>query len=206
MDDIGVPVCRTYPLVSGKEHNGVPRTRPLSANPSPKLSSKTSYSPCLLDDHMSRVKKAANAKFKASHESNEAKMQEDPKSSWDTTSLSSISTSKTFSESLDSQENENQKLEEVKNVKPQEPLLNEQAVSLGTSTIRNVPSPCCSPPMEADRTGQNCTLKSKSPTLASVCEALTTMSPPPAKKLALSAKKVSSCEDLIIFIFALLNC
>lgn len=194
MDDIGVPVCRTYPLVSGKEHNGVPRTRPLSANPSPKLSSKTSYSPCLLDDHMSRVKKAANAKFKASHESNEAKMQEDPKSSWDTTSLSSISTSKTFSESLDSQENENQKLEEVKNVKPQEPLLNEQAVSLGTSTIRNVPSPCCSPPMEADRTGQNCTLKSKSPTLASVCEALTTMSPPPAKKLALSAKKGSMLQ------------
>ncbi|KAM5135526.1 ubiquitin carboxyl-terminal hydrolase 36 [Mantella aurantiaca] len=197
MDDIGVPVCRTYPLVSSKEHNGIPRTRPLSASPSPKLGSKSSYSPCLLDDHMSRVKKAAHTKFKASQETlntNEAKMQEDPKSSWDTTSLCSLSTSKTSSENLSSQEDADQKSEEVKNGKPQEPHLNDQAVSQGNSSVRNVTSPCCSPPMESERTGPNSTLKSKSPTLASVCEALTTMSPPPAKKLALSAKKGSMLQ------------
>ncbi|XP_018429169.1 PREDICTED: ubiquitin carboxyl-terminal hydrolase 36 [Nanorana parkeri] len=191
MDDIGVPVCRTYPLISSKEHNGVPRTRPLSASPSPKLSSKTSYSPCLLDDNMSRVKKAAHAKFKASPETlstNEAKMQEDP------TSLCSISNSKTSNENLEAQEDANRKLEEVKSVKAQEPPLNDQAVSLGTSAIRNVPSPCCSPQMEADRTEPNGNLKSKSPMLASVREALTAMSPPPAKKLALSAKKGSMLQ------------
>nr|DBA27516.1 TPA: hypothetical protein GDO54_007999 [Pyxicephalus adspersus] len=196
-DDIGVSVCRTYPLVSSKEHNGISRPRPLSASPSPKLSSKSSYAPCLLDDHMSRVKKSTQAKLKASHETlstTEAKMQEDVKSNWDSAKPCSISTSKTSHENPEAQGEGNQKLEEVKNVKLQEPLLNNQAVPLGSSAVSNVSSPCCSPPMEADRTGPNSTLKSKSPTLASVCEALTTMSPPPAKKLALSAKKGSMLQ------------
>ncbi|XP_068119913.1 ubiquitin carboxyl-terminal hydrolase 36 [Hyperolius riggenbachi] len=187
--EVGVPISRTFPMMSSKEHNGVPRMRPLSASPSPKLSSKSSYSPCLLDDHLSRLKKPAHNKFKGSHETmgtNEAKMQEDSKSTWDTTSLCSLSTSKTSNENLVSREESNQEV--VKNGKLQEPLLNEQ--SRNTPAVRNVPSsPCRSPPMEMERMGLNSALKSKSPTLASVCEALTTMSPPPAKKLALSAKK-----------------
>ncbi|KAM9296608.1 ubiquitin carboxyl-terminal hydrolase 36 [Gastrophryne carolinensis] len=195
--EAGVPVCRTYPLVGSKEHNGLPRARPLSASPSPKINSKTSFGPSFLDDNQSRVKKPNHTKYKSSPETqstSESKMQEDSETTWDATSLCSISTSKMSNENLQAPDNAERKLEEVKNVKPQEPLLSDQAVTLSSPAIRKGTPPCCTPAMEAERTGANSTLKSKSPTLASVCEALTTMSPPPAKKLALSAKKGSMLQ------------
>ncbi|XP_063816794.1 ubiquitin carboxyl-terminal hydrolase 36 isoform X2 [Pseudophryne corroboree] len=192
MDDIGVPVCRTYLLSGNREHSGVPHTRPLSAGPSPKLHSKTSYAPCILDDQLRKVKKAVHGQLRTPKDTcttNESNMQEGSKPNWDTVGRSSSAGSKISTGNLESQENSDSEQEEEKNVKPEEPIVNGQASSLDTSENGNLTSPCCSPTMEAGQPGASNTLKSKSPTLASVCEALTAMSPPPAKKLALSARK-----------------
>lgn len=192
VEDIGIPLSQTHILPCNKDHNGVTRTRPLSAGPSPKLGCKTSYAPCPIDDQLSRMKKPLHAKLKASHATcptNEALMQEDSKPNWDNEDLSSTSVPKTGN--IETQESNNTKQEEMENVKPQESQMNGQSSTPSTPTVGNITSPCCSPTMEAEQPGTGSTIKSKSPTLASVCEALTTMSPPPAKKLALSAKKGS---------------
>lgn len=193
VEDIGIPVSHTHILPCNKDHNGVTRTRPLSAGPSPKLGCKTSYAPCLIDHQLSRMKKPLHAKLKASHATcptNEAIMQEDCKPNWDNEDQSFTSVAKT--ENIETQESNNKtKQVEIENAKPQESQMNGQSSTPSTPTAGNITSPCCSPTMEAEQAGTSSTIKSKSPTLASVCEALTTMSPPPAKKLALSAKKVS---------------
>ncbi|XP_056405855.1 ubiquitin carboxyl-terminal hydrolase 36 [Hyla sarda] len=191
VEDIGIPVSHTHIFTGNKEHNGVIRTRPLSAGPSPKLGCKVAYAPCLLDDQLSRMKKPLHAKLKTSHApclTSEAVMQEDSKPNWDHEDLSSSSVAKTGN--IETQESKT-KPEEVENVKRQESHINGQSSTQSTPTGGTITSPCCSPTMEAEQSGSNTTVKSKSPTLASVCEALTTMSPPPAKKLALSAKKGS---------------
>ncbi|XP_066443252.1 ubiquitin carboxyl-terminal hydrolase 36 [Eleutherodactylus coqui] len=190
VEDIGIPVSHTHILPCTKDHNGVNRMRPLSAGPSPKLGCKTSYAPCLLDDQLSRMKKPLHSKLKASHATcptNEAVMQEDSKPNWDNENTSAASLVKT-----EVQESNNKaKQEDMENGKQQESHMNGQASTPTTPTVENITSPCSSPTMEAEQPGTGATMKSKSPTLASVCEALTTMSPPPAKKLALSAKKGS---------------
>ncbi|KAG9473615.1 hypothetical protein GDO78_004097, partial [Eleutherodactylus coqui] len=189
VEDIGIPVSHTHILPCTKDHNGVNRMRPLSAGPSPKLGCKTSYAPCLLDDQLSRMKKPLHSKLKASHATcptNEAVMQEDSKPNWDNENTSAASLVKT-----EVQESNNKaKQEDMENGKQQESHMNGQASTPTTPTVENITSPCSSPTMEAEQPGTGATMKSKSPTLASVCEALTTMSPPPAKKLALSAKKI----------------
>ncbi|KAG8540833.1 hypothetical protein GDO81_030231 [Engystomops pustulosus] len=186
-EDNGMPGSHTH-----MHHNGVNRTRPLSAGPSPKLGCKTSYAPCLLDDPLSRMKKPLNAKLKASHATsptNEAAMQDDSKTNWDSDDLSSSSASKTGS--IETQDSSNKsKNGEAENGKQQDSQMNGQSSTPSTPTAGNMTSPCCSPTMEGEQPGTSGAIKSKSPTLAGVCEALTTMSPPPAKKLALSAKKI----------------
>ncbi|KAM3922287.1 ubiquitin carboxyl-terminal hydrolase 36 [Leptodactylus fuscus] len=195
VEDIGIPVSHAHALPCNRDHNGVNRSRPLSAGPSPKLSCKTSYAPCFLDDQLNRMKKPLHAKLKTSPATgpatNEAAMQEDSKNSWDQEDLSSSSSSAAKSGSLETQESNKSKQEDMENGKQQEAHMNGQASTPSTPTATNLSPPCCSPTMEAEQPGTSSTLKSKSPTLASVCEALTTMSPPPAKKLALSAKKGS---------------
>ncbi|XP_071968451.1 ubiquitin carboxyl-terminal hydrolase 36 isoform X2 [Engystomops pustulosus] len=187
-EDNGMPGSHTH-----MHHNGVNRTRPLSAGPSPKLGCKTSYAPCLLDDPLSRMKKPLNAKLKASQATsptNEAAMQDDSKTNWDSDDLSSSSASKTGS--IETQDSSNKsKNGEAENGKQQDSQMNGQSSTPSTPTAGNMTSPCCSPTMEGEQPGTSAAIKSKSPTLAGVCEALTTMSPPPAKKLALSAKKGS---------------
>ncbi|XP_075034021.1 ubiquitin carboxyl-terminal hydrolase 36 [Mixophyes fleayi] len=192
MEEIGVPVCRTYHLSGNKEHCGGPHTRPLSAGPSPKLHSKTSHAPCLLDDPLRKVKKPVLGQLRTSPDTSttsEATMHEGSKPNWDTAGRSSSSVSKLSTGNLEPREDSDSEQEEVKNVKQEEPITNGQASSLSSTATRTITSPCCSPTMEAEQPGASNTLKSKSPTLASVREALTAMSPPPAKKLALSAKK-----------------
>ncbi|KAM4032925.1 ubiquitin carboxyl-terminal hydrolase 36 isoform 1-T2 [Anomaloglossus baeobatrachus] len=192
VEDIGVPVGNSHTLPCNKDHNGVNRPRPLSAGPSPKLSCKTSYAPYFLDDQLSRMKKPLHAKLKASNATsptNEAVMQEDSKSNWDNEDLAQSSAAKTGNGENQASSNKT-KQEEMENGK-QESRMNGQSSTQSSPTSGNLTSPCCSPTMEAEQPGTSSTMKSKSPTLASVCEALTTMSPPPAKKLALSAKKGS---------------
>ncbi|XP_073444174.1 ubiquitin carboxyl-terminal hydrolase 36 [Dendrobates tinctorius] len=193
VEDIGVPVSHSDILPCNKDHNGVNRTRPLSAGPSPKLSCKTSYAPYFLDDQLSRMKKPLHAKLKASNATsptNEAVMQEDSKQNWDHEDPAPSSAAKTGS--IENQESSNKtKQVEMENVKQQESHMNGQSSTQSSPTSGNTTSSCCSPTMEAEQPGTGSAMKSKSPTLASVCEALTTMSPPPAKKLALSAKKGS---------------
>ncbi|XP_044153805.1 ubiquitin carboxyl-terminal hydrolase 36 [Bufo gargarizans] len=191
-EDIGIPVSQTHILPCSKDHNGVHRTRPLSAGPSPKLGCKTSYAPCLLDDPLSRMKKPLHAKLKASHAAcppNEAVMQDDSKTNWDNEALSSSVAKARNVETPESSDKIKQ--EDMENGKQQESRMNGQSSTQSSPTSGNMTSPCCSPTMEAEQPGTSSSMKSKSPTLASVCEALTTMSPPPAKKLALSAKKGS---------------
>ncbi|XP_073540199.1 ubiquitin carboxyl-terminal hydrolase 36 [Phyllobates terribilis] len=193
VEDLGVPVSHSHVLPCNKDHNGVNRTRPLSAGPSPKLICKTSYGPYFLDDQLSRMKKPLHAKLKASNSTsptNEAVMQEDSKPNWDNEDLAPSSAAKTGN--IENQDSSNKtKQEEMENVKQQESHMNGQSSTQSSPTSGNTTSPCCSPTMEAEQPGTGSAMKSKSPTLASVCEALTTMSPPPAKKLALSAKKGS---------------
>ncbi|XP_075701205.1 ubiquitin carboxyl-terminal hydrolase 36 isoform X2 [Rhinoderma darwinii] len=192
-EDIGIPVSQTHIFSCNKDHNGVQRTRPLSAGPSPKLGCKTQYAPCLLDDPLNRMKKPLHAKLKASHTTsitNEALMQEDSKPNWNNEDLALSSVAKTGN--IETHESNNKtKQEETENVKQQDSHMNGQASTRSPSAVGNITSLCCSPKMGAEQLGTSNTMKSKSPTLASVCEALTTMSPPPAKKLALSAKKGS---------------
>ncbi|XP_069807640.1 ubiquitin carboxyl-terminal hydrolase 36 isoform X2 [Dendropsophus ebraccatus] len=184
VEDIGIPVNHTHILPYTKDHNGVNRTRPLSAGPSPKLSSKMVYAPCIFDDQLSRMKKPLHAKLKASH-GNEAVMQEESKPNLDLEDLSS--TAKT--ENPETQESDKTNPEEIMENVKQECHVNGQSLTQSTPTNGSTSSLRCSSTMESEQPGTSSTMKS--PTLASVCEALTTMSPPPAKKLALSAKKGS---------------
>ncbi|KAM4662190.1 ubiquitin carboxyl-terminal hydrolase 36 [Discoglossus pictus] len=197
LEEMGVPISRTNFPAGNKALNGTPRPRPLSAGPSPKSSSKPLHSPFLLDDPLSRVKKPPHIKSgQPLSTTGEKNRQESVKQSWETPDLSPSTSPKTPTRSLGQQsDGDRESLEERSSTPKSEPLSNSDDSSPSPPMERNV-TPNSLPShssgeMEADSSGETKTPKSKSPTLASVCEALITMSPPPAKKLALSAKKGS---------------
>ncbi|XP_053310141.1 ubiquitin carboxyl-terminal hydrolase 36 [Spea bombifrons] len=189
-EETGVPVCRSS-LPSGvKEQNGVPRPRPMSAEPYPKLGSKPLHNPFFLDEPVSRVKKPLHPQLKAAQgacATSEKNRQDTLKQNWETSALTPSTSPKTLSRNPRPQADDGKEpKEDVEDKQKPETLANGQDTSPSPPVIRNGNS---SGEMESERSSDTSALKSKSPTLASVCEALTTMSPPPAKKLALSAKK-----------------
>ncbi|XP_075436136.1 ubiquitin carboxyl-terminal hydrolase 36-like isoform X2 [Ascaphus truei] len=189
LEETGVPVPRASLPPGNKAQNGTPRPRPLSAGPSPKLGIKSLYAPCLLDDPLSRVKKPPPSQVKSPQGvgtagETDSSRPEGPKHTWETPGLGQCTSPKTQPGALEPGG------ERSSTPRP-EPLPNGRDSSPSPPDNRNMTPPKCPPgEMEADSTGDAKAAKCKSPTLASLAEALSTMSPPPAKKLALSAKKI----------------
>ncbi|XP_053562244.1 ubiquitin carboxyl-terminal hydrolase 36 [Bombina bombina] len=193
LEEIGVPVSRPSFSSGIKALNGTSRPRPLSAGPSPKLSSKPLHAPFILDDPLNRVKKPPLCT------SDDKNKQENAKHSWETTDISPSLSPKTPTRNPEHQIEAAKETQEERNDMPRsDSLANSTDSSLSPLMEKNTSSNSCPPhspgEMDSDSLAETKAPKSKSPSLASVCEALTTMSPPPAKKLALSAKKGSMLQ------------
>ncbi|XP_063312317.1 ubiquitin carboxyl-terminal hydrolase 36 [Pelobates fuscus] len=198
LEEMGVPVSRTPQPSGNKEQNGMPRPRPMSAEPFPKLSSKSLHNPFFLDEPVSRVKKPLHPQLKATQgATTERNRQDIPKQNWEATGPSPSTSPKTLTRNPKPHTvggKEPLLQEEGDDASKSESLTNGQDSSPSPSPVRTATSSNSlqsSGVLEAEQSGTS-SLKCRSPTLASVCEVLSTMSPPPAKKLALSAKKGSN--------------
>ncbi|KAM8946532.1 ubiquitin carboxyl-terminal hydrolase 36 [Pelodytes ibericus] len=197
-EEMGVPISRISCPSGNKEQNGAFRPRPTSAEPSPRLGSKPVNIPFFLDEPVSRVKKPVHPQLKAAQgacTANEKSRQDIPKQNWETPGLSPPTSPNLIRNQRPHTDDgkEPRQQDEGDDTSKSESLTNGRDSSPSPPAILNATSSSSSPQssreMEAERPGDTSAVKSKSSTLASMCEALTTMSPPPAKKLALSAKK-----------------
>ncbi|XP_032097378.1 ubiquitin carboxyl-terminal hydrolase 36 isoform X2 [Sapajus apella] len=218
-DEIGVPVSRNGPMVGLKSQNGYVPPKLPSGSPSPKLSQTRTHMPTLLDDPGKKVKKPAPPQHSspsprtaqgppATSNSSSSRSGSQRQGSWDSrdgvlsTSPKLLAAATANGHGLkgndesaglerrgSSSSSPEHSASSDSSRAPQAPRSG--AARLSDSQERN----CCTaghsktPPSGADPK----TAKPKSPVLSSAAaEPLSTMSPPPAKKLALSAKKAST--------------
>uniref|UniRef100_A0A8C5Q3A8 ubiquitinyl hydrolase 1 n=1 Tax=Leptobrachium leishanense TaxID=445787 RepID=A0A8C5Q3A8_9ANUR len=198
-EETGVPISRASLPSANKDQNGAHRPRPMSAEPFAKPGSKSLHNPFFLDEPGGKIKKPTRPPFKVTQgacTTNEKCRQDTPKQNCETSGLSPSTSPKTSTKNPQPHSNHKEPShQEGEDTSKSESLTNGRTSSASPSPTRLATSSSSlqsSGEMEAERSSDTGALKSKSPTLASMCEALATMSPPPAKKLALSAKKGSN--------------
>ncbi|KAL0595331.1 Ubiquitin carboxyl-terminal hydrolase 36 [Plecturocebus cupreus] len=218
-DEMGVPVSRNGPVVGLKSQNGYVPPKLPSGSPSPKLSQTPTHMPTLLDDPGKKVKKPAPPQHSSpsprtaqappdTSNSSSSRSGSQRQGSWDSrdgvlsTSPKLLAAATANGHGLkgtdestglerrgSSSSSPERSASSDSSKAPQAPRSG--AARLCDSQERN----CCTtghsktPPSEADPK----LVKLKPPVLSgAAAEMPSTMSPPPAKKLALSAKKAST--------------
>lgn len=214
-EEIGVPISRNGSTLGLKSQNGCIPPKLPSGSPSPKLSQTPTHMPTILDDPGKKVKKPAPPQhfsprtaqeLPGTSNSNSSRSGSQRQGSWDSrdvvlsTSPKLLATATANGHGLkgndesagldrrgSSSSSPEHSASSDSTKAPQTPRSGAAHLCGSQETNCSTAGPSKTPPSGADSK----TVKLKSPVLSNTTtEPASTMSPPPAKKLALSAKKV----------------